>query len=248
MVLEVNGIEKSFGNQMVLQDVSFAVEKGEITTVIGHSGAGKTTLLRCINGLERCDRGSILVEGKFLCKQEDEKMRYASGADMKDIRKKLGFVFQNYNLFPHKSVLHNIIEAPVNVYKMPQDEASEKAYELLELLNIKEKANCYPYQLSGGQKQRVAIARACALTPSILCFDEPTSALDPELKESIACIIERLSEKNKAILIITHDISFAKRVADKVIYMEAGRILHGGSAKDFFANPKDEKIKRFICA
>lgn len=248
MVLEVKGIQKSFKQNRVLQDVSFTLEKGEIAAVIGHSGAGKTTLLRCINGLERCDGGSIRVDGADLCKEEKGNMVNASYDSMKQIRRKLGFVFQNLNLFPHMSVLENITEAPINVYKIPAPEAKERAYELLKSLDIRDKAESYPFQLSGGQKQRAAIARACALNPSIMCFDEPTSALDPELKESIACIIEKLAAADMAVLIITHDISFARRVAQKVIFMEEGKITAVDSKDAFFQNPSEEKIRKFISA
>ena len=246
MVLEVKGIQKSFRNDKVLQDVSFCLKSGEIIAVLGHSAAGKTTLLRCINGLEFCDRGSIRIDGRYLCREDNGKTLYTDADNIKSIRKKLGMVFQNLNLFPHKSALENITEAPIFVHGISKAEAEKKAYQLLEALGIRDKAACYPYQLSGGQKQRVAIARACALSPSIMCFDEPTSALDPELKESIACIIEKLASDNMAILIITHDMNFAKRVADKIIFMEAGKVIQEGTRDEFFSKPINDTVKRFI--
>jgi polar amino acid transport system ATP-binding protein len=249
MVLEVKGLQKSFQSNHVLKDVDLTLKRGEITAVIGHSGAGKTTLLRCITALEISDGGSIRIDGSELCSEEKGKLQYASVKDMKAIRKKVGLVFQNLNLFPHKSVLENIVDAPINVYGMSKAESEKKAYEQLVLLDIKDKADCYPFQLSGGQRQRVAIARACALNPSLMCFDEPTSALDPELKESIACIIEKLASENMAILIITHDMSFAKRVAQKIIFMEAGKVIQEGAIEEFFNNPMNDRVKSFInCA
>ncbi|MDF2556547.1 MAG: Phosphonate-transporting ATPase [Bacillales bacterium] len=246
MVLEVKGLDKYFKNNKVLQNISFSLERGKITAILGSSGAGKTTLLRCINALETCDRGSIYVDGAALCKEDNEKVEYAKGESLKSIRKNLGMVFQNFNLFPHKSILENIIESPVNVYKIPRAEAEKKAFELMKLLGIQDKANNYPYQLSGGQKQRVAIARACALNPGVMCFDEPTSALDPELTENIANIMKMLASENMAILVITHDMNFAKRVADRIIFLDAGEIVQEDDTEVFFTNPKNERVKKFL--
>jgi polar amino acid transport system ATP-binding protein len=246
MVLEVKGIQKSFKDKMVLQDVSFSLKRGEVTSVIGRSGAGKTTLLRCINALELCDCGSITIDGTDLCREESGRTVYNTYDNIKAIRKKIGMVFQNLNLFPHKSTLENIIEAPVNVYGLSRAEAERKAYQLMGQLGISDKSQSYPYQLSGGQKQRVAIARACALNPSIMCFDEPTSALDPELKESIACIIEKLASENIAVLIITHDMNFAKRVSDSIVFMEAGKVIQEGRKDEFVTNPVNDMVERYI--
>jgi polar amino acid transport system ATP-binding protein len=246
MVLEVKGIQKSFKDKMVLQDVSFSLKRGEVTSVIGRSGAGKTTLLRCINALELCDCGSITIDGTDLCREESGRTVYNTYDNIKAIRKKIGMVFQNLNLFPHKSTLENIIEAPVNVYGLSRAEAERKAYQLMGQLGISDKSQSYPYQLSGGQKQRVAIARACALNPSIMCFDEPTSALDPELKESIACIIGKLASENIAILIITHDMNFAKRVSDNIVFMEAGKVIQEGRKDEFITNPVNDMVERYI--
>jgi polar amino acid transport system ATP-binding protein len=246
MVLEVKGIQKSFKDKVVLQDVSFSLKRGEVTSVIGRSGAGKTTLLRCINALELCDCGSITIDGTDLCREESGRTVYNTYDNIKAIRKKIGMVFQNLNLFPHKSTLENIIEAPVNVYGLSRAEAERKAYQLMGQLGISDKSQSYPYQLSGGQKQRVAIARACALNPSIMCFDEPTSALDPELKESIACIIGKLASENIAILIITHDMNFAKRVSDNIVFMEAGKVIQEGRKDEFITNPVNDMVERYI--
>lgn len=248
MVLEVQGLCKSFAGKPVLNDISFNLKQGEILAILGRSGAGKTTILRCINNLTKCDRGTIKVDDMYLCKEENGATIYAKPAMMLNIRKKLGMVFQNFNLFPHMSVLQNIVEAPINVFGIPKKKAHEKAAELLEMLGLSDKAVSYPFELSGGQKQRVAIARACALNPKIMCLDEPTSALDPELREGIASIIENLAQDSMGILIITHDMSFAKRVASRVIFMDEGQIIQESSKKEFFDSINDKRIKSFVTA
>ena len=245
-MLKVQGLKKSFKEKQVLKDISFQIKKGEIAAILGPSGAGKTTLLRCINGLELCDEGDIKIDGMFLCKEEDGKSAYVSNKEKAIIRRKLGMVFQSFNLFPHMSVLENIIEAPVNVLDFSKREAEEKAMKLLSELGLEDKAKAYPYELSGGQKQRVAIARACALEPDIICFDEPTSALDPELREGVAAIIEKLAEKNMAVLIITHDMDFAKRVARRIIFMEEGQIIEDEDKEEFFNSPKGGRVQKFV--
>ena len=246
MVLQVDGLNKSFGEKVVLKDVSFKLKMGEILAIIGPSGAGKTTILRCINGLEKSDKGTVKIDGTYLCRDYNNKSIYATNEEMKIIRKKIGLVFQNYNLFPHMSVMENIIEAPINAFGIPKKEAKDKALELLNIMGLADKKDSYPFELSGGQKQRVAIARACALNPKIMCLDEPTSALDPELREGIANIIEDLAKDDMGVLIITHDMAFAERVANKVIFMEDGQIVKEASKEDFFNNLEDERIKRFI--
>ncbi|MBB6218617.1 polar amino acid transport system ATP-binding protein [Anaerosolibacter carboniphilus] len=246
IVLEGNGLVKAFQRNPVLKSVSFQVKTGEIVAIIGRSGAGKTTLLRCINGLEFCDSGSIEIDGFPICKDVNGKSVYASQQERRQIRKNVGMVFQNFNLFPHLSVLKNITASLIKVYGMDKQEANERAMKLLEKMDLAEKAEAYPFQLSGGQKQRVAIARACALNPQIMCFDEPTSALDPELREGIAKIIEDLAKSQMAVLIITHDMAFAKRVATRVIFMEEGRILEEGDGKGFFNQAESERVKKFI--
>jgi len=246
MVVSVQGVNKSFNGSAVLKDISFNINEGEILCIIGRSGAGKTTLLRCITGLENCDNGSINIDGSYLCREENKKSVYPSQKAMREIRKNLGMVFQNFNLFPHMSVVENIIEAPVNAFGMSKNDAKYKALRLLDALGLKGRANAYQCELSGGEKQRVAIARACALNPKIMCFDEPTSALDPELKEEIVSIIENLSKNNIAIAIITHDMSLVKRVAHRIIFMENGEIIKEESKEEFFSNSNDERIRGFI--
>ena len=246
MVLEVDGLNKSFGDKTVLRDVSFQLDTKEILAIIGPSGAGKTTILRCINALEKSDGGTVKIDGDYLCKDDDSGSIYASNEEMKSIRKSIGLVFQNYNLFPHMSVMENIIEAPINVIGVSKQEAEQRAMELLESMGLVDKKDSYPFQLSGGQQQRVAIARACALNPKIMCLDEPTSALDPELREGIANVIQRLAGDDMGVLIITHDMAFAERVADRIIFMEEGEIVKEGSNEDFFGNLRDSRIRRFI--
>lgn len=246
MVLKVQGLNKSFKGKQVLKDINFEVNEGEILALLGHSGAGKTTILRCINGLEQWDKGTIEIDGETLCKDNGDSAVYSSGEQRKSIRKKIGMVFQSYNLFPHMSVIQNIIEAPISVFRTPKEEAKNKAVELLKLMGLEGKINSYPFELSGGQKQRVAIARACALNPKLMCFDEPTSALDPELREGVARIIEDLAKNGMSVLIITHDMSFAKRVAKRIVFMEDGKILEEGSSEEIFTNPREESTRRFI--
>ncbi|MFL0245425.1 amino acid ABC transporter ATP-binding protein [Candidatus Clostridium stratigraminis] len=245
-MLKVDNLNKSFKQNQVLKNINLELREGEILAIIGPSGAGKTTLLRCINGLERSDSGSIEIDGKFLCKDENNKSLYPKKKNVRDVIKNLGMVFQSYNLFPQKSALENVIEAPINAYKVSKKEAKEKAVELLSSLGLKDRVNSYPCELSGGEKQRVAIARACALSPKVMCFDEPTSALDPELTESVAKSIENLANDSMAVLIITHDMKFAERVADRIIFMENGEIIEEGQKDAFFNNLGNERIKKFI--
>lgn len=206
-MLKVNKLNKSFGENKVLNDISFELKSGEIGVILGKSGTGKTTILRCINGLEEFDRGEITVDD----------ISIKNVKDINKIRNKTGMVFQNFNLFPHMSVLENIIQAPISVAKISKEEAVNTAKKLLKLVDLEDKINSYPFELSGGQKQRVAIARACALTPKVLCFDEPTSALDAESIKKVINIINELKNKKIAILIITHDIGFANEIGDKII-------------------------------
>lgn len=214
-MLKVVNLRKSFNNEEVLKGISFEIDKGEIGVVLGKSGAGKTTLMRCITGLESFDSGEIVVD-------ETEISR---SSEIKKLRGKIGMVFQNFNLFPHLSVLENIIEAPVNVFKRDRKETTKFAMELLEMVGLSDKKDFYPCELSGGQQQRVAIARSCALMPKVLCFDEPTSALDRENIDKVIEIIETCKKNGMAILIITHDNVFSEKIADKTIYIEDGLIL-----------------------
>ncbi|UPM54684.1 amino acid ABC transporter ATP-binding protein [Gottfriedia acidiceleris] len=214
-MLKVNNLTKQFNKQTVLNEVSFEVNKGEIVTLLGQSGAGKTTILRCINGLESFDGGSIEIDGQMI----------KSKKDLLNVRKNVGLVFQNYNLFPHKTVIENIIEAPTLVLGMNKEEATKRAMDLLKQVGLSDKANSLPNELSGGQQQRVAIARACALQPKILCFDEPTSALDPELSNGIAEIMKKLANDGMSILVITHDMEFANNVSTRTLLVKEGKVL-----------------------
>lgn len=246
MVLKVENLYKSFKGNPVLKNVSFQLKEGEILAIIGPSGAGKTTILRCVNNLTKCDSGTIEVDDMYLCRDDGDRCIYAKQDEMLQIRKKLGLVFQNFNLFPHMSVMQNIVEAPINVFGTPRENALKKANDLLKMLGLTDKADSYPFELSGGQKQRVAIARACALNPRVMCLDEPTSALDPELREGIALTIENLAREGIGILLITHDMAFAKRVADRVIFIDDGEIIEGSSKDEFFGNIEDDRIKKFM--
>jgi len=222
-MLKINNIKKKFGNTEVLKGVNLEITEGEILVVVGHSGGGKTTLLRCVNALEHCDQGDIEINGKILCKDG----KYADKNDLKEIRKDIGLVFQNFNLFPHMSVLENLIEAPQKVLGWSKEESIKKAEETLGFLNLLEKKDNYPFELSGGQKQRVAIGRALVLEPKIMCFDEPTSALDPGLTGEVANLIKSLSSKGMSMMIITHDMDFAKGVSDRIVSMNEGKLQEG---------------------
>lgn len=214
-MLKVIDLKKKFGQVEVLKGISFEINNGEIGVVLGRSGAGKTTLIRCINGLESFDSGKIVLDD----------IEIKSSSDMKEVRGQIGMVFQNFNLFPHLSVIENIIESPVRVFSKNKDEAIKEALELLEMVDLLDKKDHYPYQLSGGQQQRVAIARSCALKPKVLCFDEPTSALDKENIQKVEDIIGRCKERGMAILIITHDTVFAEEIADKTLNISDGLLL-----------------------
>lgn len=220
-MLKVEGLCKSFGKTQVLKGVNLEIKKGEIVVVVGASGGGKTTLLRSVNYLEKCDKGSIQIAGEYLLKDGN----YVPKNKIREIRRNIGLVFQGFNLFPHKSVLENMIEAPIRVLGQKPEQAIASAKEIISFLGLEEKVNCYPYELSGGQKQRVAIGRALALKPKLMCFDEPTSALDPALTGDVAKLIKSLSVEGMAMLIITHDMTFAKLVADRIVSMEDGVIL-----------------------
>lgn len=220
-MLKVEKLYKNFGKTEVLKGVDLNIAPGEIVVVVGASGGGKTTLLRSINYLEKCSKGSIIVDGEYLLKQGV----YAPKDRIREIRKNIGLVFQGFNLFPHKSVIENLIEAPIRVLKQKPEEARQKAQEILSFLELADKQNCYPYELSGGQKQRVAIGRALAMKPKLMCFDEPTSALDPTLTGEVAKLIKSLSNEGMAMLIITHDMEFAKMVADRIVSMNQGKIV-----------------------
>lgn len=220
-MLKLRKIKKNFGNLTVLKSIDLDINEKEIVVLVGPSGGGKTTLLRIINMLERCHSGYIEVNGKILCNDG----RYIDKKSMREIRKEVGMVFQSFNLFPHKSVIENIIEGPMRVLKKSKEQSKSEAREILSFLGLSEKEDSYPHQLSGGQKQRVAIGRALAMEPKLMCFDEPTSALDPELTEEVANVIKMLSKKGMTMLIITHDMTFAEKVASRIISMDNGEII-----------------------
>ena len=220
-MLKLRKIKKSFANLDVLKSIDLDIDEKEIVVLVGPSGGGKTTLLRIINMLERCHSGYIEVNGRILCNDG----RYIDKKSMMEISKDVGMVFQNFNLFPHKSVIENIIEGPMRVLKKSKEQSKSEAREILSFLGLSEKEDSYPHQLSGGQKQRVAIGRALAMEPKLMCFDEPTSALDPELTEEVANVIKMLSKKGMTMLIITHDMTFAEKVASRIISMDNGEIV-----------------------
>ena len=248
-MLEVHNLHKSFGSNRVLRGVNFSLEKGEVLAIIGSSGGGKTTLLRCLNFLEKADIGRILVAGKCVYEAEEGKKTVMTP----DAQLSFGLVFQQFNLFPQYNVLENLMLAPKlqNKKKDPSNRKSvesirEKALELLATVGLSEKADAYPCELSGGQQQRVAIARALMLKPDILCFDEPTSALDPELTDEVLRVIKSLKNSDRTMVIVTHEMEFARNVADKVIFMAGGNIEEMGTPEEVFGNPKSEKTKSFL--
>lgn len=246
-MLEVKNLSKSFGDNNVLKDISFEVEKGQVVAVIGPSGSGKSTMLRCINQLERADGGEINVCGiKMLGIDEKNNCVYATPKTLRDIRLKIGLVFQNFNLFPHFNVLRNITEAPVRVLKMNRKDAEEIGMKLLGKMGLADKAKAYPCELSGGQQQRVSIARALALSPEVLFFDEPTSALDPELTGEILKVIKELAEEKMTMVIVTHEMAFARDVANHVIFMDGGLIIEEGTPEEVFGNTSNERTIQFL--
>ena len=246
-MLEVKNLSKSFGQLDVLKDISFSVEKGDVIAIIGPSGSGKSTLLRCINQLEKANGGVIKICGlDMLVKNEKGKTVYADSKTLRDIRLKIGLVFQNFNLFPHFSVLRNITEAPVRVLKQNKADAEKKAMELLGKIGLADKAKSYPCELSGGQQQRVSIARALALNPEMLFFDEPTSALDPELTGEILKVIKELAKEKMTMVIVTHEMAFARDVADHVIFMDGGVIVEEGTPAQVFGDTQNERTKQFL--
>lgn len=243
--LEIEHLRKTFDNLEVLKDISLSVEAGEVVSIIGPSGSGKSTLLRCATMLERMDGGSLSYMGEKAAWEENGKCIYAQKSELKRIRKNYGLVFQSFHLFPHYSVLKNIMDAPVNVDRVPKAEAADRAQRLLAQLGLEDKKDAYPYQLSGGQQQRVSIARALALQPKILFFDEPTSALDPELTGEVLKVIKELAKEHMTMIIVTHEMQFARELSDRIIFMEGGVIRQQGTPEALFGNP-DERVREFI--
>ena len=245
-LLEINHVEKSFDNLTVLKDISLSVEDGEIVSIIGPSGSGKSTLLRCATMLETMDSGQIVYLGKkAVWSDENGKSNYADKKDLKEIQSQYGLVFQNFNLFPHFSVLKNITDAPIHVQKRDKEEVYKEARELLKKMGLEDKENAYPCQLSGGQCQRVAIARALALKPKILFFDEPTSALDPELTGEVLKVIKSLAALHIAMVIVTHEMAFARDISHRVIFMAGGVIVEEGAPEKVFASD-NERTRSFL--
>lgn len=237
MIKAVN-ISKRFHNLTVFENLNVEVKKGEVLVIIGPSGSGKSTFLRCLNHLEQIDGGEIYIE--------DEKMDGKNKKALRNIIIKMGMVFQNFNLFPHKTVLDNVMEAPVTVKKEDKNDVRERAVKLLEKVGLKEKVHVYPSQLSGGQKQRVAIARALAMKPDIMLFDEPTSALDPELVGEVLNVMKDLAAEGMTMIVVTHEMGFAREVADRVIFMDGGRIVEEGTPDVIFSKPREQRTKEFL--
>ena len=244
-LLEMNHIKKSFDGQEVLKDISIHVDEGEVLSIIGPSGSGKSTMLRCATMLETIDDGEIIYLGDAAAVSRDGHAVYAKAADLKKIHNYYGLVFQNFNLFPHYSVLKNITDAPMRVQKRGKAEVYAEARELLRKMGLEDREKAYPYQLSGGQQQRVSIARALAMKPKILFFDEPTSALDPELTGEILKIIKDLAAEKMTLVIVTHEMNFAKNVSDYVVFMDKGIIVEEGKPEDVF-NSKNPRMKEFL--
>ncbi len=245
-VLEIKDVTKSFGDNHVLKGISVSVNKGEVVSIIGPSGSGKSTLLRCATLLEKADSGSIKYHDTYVAKKEGDKEIYLPKKELTKVKSYFGLVFQQFNLFPHYSIMKNITDAPINVQKRDKEEVKKEAIELLKKMGLEDKANAYPCQLSGGQQQRVAIARALALKPDILFFDEPTSALDPELTIEVLKIIRQLAEEKMTMVIVTHEMSFARAVSNRVIFMDGGYIVEEGDPEEVFGNPKQERTKQFL--
>lgn len=241
-MIEVKGLQKAFGSEQVLKDVSFTVDKGETVAVIGYSGAGKSTMLRCLIDLEKADGGDVLIEGEPLIQNG----RYADDKTARRICAKMGMVFQSFNLFPHMTVMGNLIGAPMTVKKEDKQQAVARAKEKLKLVGLADKADAHPSELSGGQKQRVAIARALMMDPDMLLFDEPTSSLDPQLTAEVLAVIKELAKGKMTMIIVTHEMGFAREVADKVLFMGEGRVIEQGPPQELFGSPKDQRVKDFI--
>ncbi|MCI8549279.1 MAG: amino acid ABC transporter ATP-binding protein [Lachnospiraceae bacterium] len=237
-MIDVKNLHKSFGDKLVLDGIDEHIEKGEKVVVIGPSGSGKSTFLRCMNLLERPTEGSIIFEGKDITA--------ASGKELNHIRQKMGMVFQHFNLFPHLTIRKNITLAPVKLGLMSQAEADAKAMELLSRVGLPEKADQYPAQLSGGQKQRIAIVRSLAMNPDVMLFDEPTSALDPEMVREVLDFMKQLAEDGMTMVVVTHEMGFAREVGSRVLFMDEGRIVEQNEPGEFFDHPRDERLREFL--
>ena len=237
VLIDIQNLSKTFGDLNVLTDISTTISKGDVVCVIGPSGSGKSTFLRCLNLLEKPTAGHIFVEGADIT---DPK------ADIDQLRRKMGMVFQQFNLFPHMTILENMTLAPIKLLKKNKEEADREAMELLERVGLREKADAYPAQLSGGQKQRVAIVRALAMHPDVMLFDEPTSALDPEMVGEVLNVMRQLAKEHMTMVVVTHEMGFAREVATRVMFMEGGNFVEENGPKEFFENPKNERLKAFL--
>ena len=236
-MIEFRNVHKSFGHLEVLKGVNLKIEKGQVVTLIGPSGSGKSTILRCMNLLETPTEGQVFIKGQDITQ---------SKVDIQAIRKDIGMVFQHFNLFPHMTVMENMTYAPIKVNKVPKEEAEKKAMELLSLVGLTEKADAYPNKLSGGQKQRIAIARALAMEPEVLLFDEPTSALDPQMVGEVLAVMRKLADEGLTMMIVTHEMAFARDVSNHVVYMAGGVIVEEGEPKQIFGNPQSAQTKEFL--
>lgn len=246
-ILEMKQIVKDFANCRALDNVDFSIDKGETVAIIGPSGSGKSTLLRCVNCLNRITSGTITLNGEtFVTTGASGKAEYIPDKDLRRICAETGMVFQHFNLFPHMTCLQNICYAPIKVKKENKSEAEARGRELLKLVGLETKADVYTAQLSGGQKQRIAIARGLAMNPEIMLFDEPTSALDPEITGEVLNVIKKLAEEHITMVVVTHEMGFAREVADRVVFMDQGRIVEQGTPEDIFKNPQSERLKDFL--
>lgn len=243
-ILKMSNVQKSFGRNHVLKDISLEVNQGEVVSIIGPSGSGKSTLLRCATLLETMDGGTLSYMGNNVCELKNGKMEYEK--NLNKFRSCFGLVFQSFNLFPHWTVLKNVTDAPISVLKRDRKEVEAEAMELLKKMGLEDKAEAYPGQLSGGQKQRVSIVRALAMKPEILFFDEPTSALDPELTGEVLKVIKQLAEESMTMVIVTHEMPFARAVSDRVIFMDGGVIVEQGRPEDLFGETKEDRTKQFL--
>lgn len=235
--MQMNNVNKYFGDFQALKDINFKVKKGEIVVVCGPSGSGKSTLIRCINALEEIDEGEIIIDGVNI---------YERGVNINKVRSEVGMVFQHFNLFPHLTILENISISQMKVKKTPKKTADENSMEILKKVQLEHKADAYPNELSGGQKQRVAIARTVAMKPKVVLFDEPTSALDPEMIGEVLDVMRKLAQEHYTLVVVTHEMGFAKEVSDRVVFMDHGIIVEDSRPEEFFANPKTERAKKFL--
>ena len=236
-ILEISNLSKKFGDNKVLKNINLDVNEGEVVVIVGKSGCGKSTLLRCINLIENIDEGKIILDGEDITNKKN---------DIKNVRQKIGMVFQNYELFPHLNVLNNIMIAPIKVQKRNKDEVEKIAFDLLKRVGLEHKAYCMPKELSGGQKQRIAIIRALCMNPEILLFDEVTASLDPEMTREVLEVILELAKSKKTMIIVTHEMQFAKAIADRIVFISDGEIIEENTANEFFLNPKTDEAKKFL--